>query len=40
VPPKGPKKDYLELVLKTSQVVYNLAVSVGVVKTLFWPETN
>lgn len=40
VPPKGPKKDYLELVLKTSQVVYNLAVSVGVVKTLFWPDTK
>jgi len=35
VPPKGPKKDYLELILKTTQVIYNLAVSVGVVRTLF-----
>ncbi len=36
VPPKGPKKDYLELVLKTTQVIYNLAVAVGVVRQLFY----
>lgn len=36
VPPKGPKKDYLDLILKTTQVIYNLAVSVGVVRTLFY----
>jgi hypothetical protein len=35
VPPKGPKKDYLETILKTTQVIYNLAISVGVVRQLF-----
>jgi polysaccharide biosynthesis/export protein len=35
VPPKGPKKDYLDVILKTTQVIYNLAVAVGVVRTLF-----
>jgi hypothetical protein len=38
VPPKGPKKDYLETILKTTQVIYNLAVSVGVVMTLFYDQ--
>jgi polysaccharide biosynthesis/export protein len=35
VPPKGPKKEYLDVILKTTQVIYNLAVAVGVVRTLF-----
>jgi len=35
VPPKGPKKDYLDAITKISQIIFNTAVSVGVVATFF-----
>jgi polysaccharide biosynthesis/export protein len=35
VPPKGPKKDYLDALAKITQIIYQTAISVGVVKTLF-----
>jgi polysaccharide export outer membrane protein len=35
VPPKGPKKDYLDALSKITQIIYQIAISVGVAKTLF-----
>jgi polysaccharide biosynthesis/export protein len=35
VPPKAPKKDYLESLAKITQIIYQIAISVGVAKTLF-----
>lgn len=35
VPPKGPKKDYLEIFSKVTQIIYQIAISVGVAKTIF-----
>jgi hypothetical protein len=35
VPMKPPAKDYLEIWAQSSQILYNLAVSVGVAATLF-----
>jgi protein involved in polysaccharide export with SLBB domain len=34
VPPKGPKKDYLDALAKITQIIYQIAISVGVVKTI------
>ena len=35
VPPKAPKKDYLDALTKITQIIYQVAISVGVAKTLF-----
>jgi polysaccharide biosynthesis/export protein len=35
VPPKGPKKDYLDALTKITQIIYQIAISVGVAKTVF-----
>jgi protein involved in polysaccharide export with SLBB domain len=35
VPPKGPKKDYLDAMAKITQIIYQIAISVGVAKTVF-----
>jgi protein involved in polysaccharide export with SLBB domain len=35
VPPKGPKKDYLDALAKITQIIYQMAISVGVAKTVF-----
>ncbi len=35
VPPKGPKKDYLDGLAKITQIIYQIAISVGVAKTVF-----
>ncbi len=35
VPPKGPKKDYLDALSKITQIIYQIAISVGVAKTVF-----
>ena len=35
VPPKGPKKDYLDALAKLTQIIYQIAISVGVAKTVF-----
>jgi protein involved in polysaccharide export with SLBB domain len=35
VPPKGPKKDYLDALAKITQIIYQIAISVGVAKTVF-----
>ncbi len=35
VPPKAPKKDYLDALAKITQIIYQIAISVGVAKTLF-----
>lgn len=35
VPPKGPKRDYLDALAKITQIVYQIAISVGVAQTLF-----
>lgn len=35
VPPKVPKKDYLDALTKITQIIYQIAISVGVAKTLF-----
>lgn len=35
VPPKGPKKDYLDQLTKVTQIIYQIAIAVGVVNTLF-----
>jgi polysaccharide export outer membrane protein len=35
VPPKGPKKDYLDAMSKITQIIYQIAISVGVAKTVF-----
>jgi hypothetical protein len=35
VPMKPPVKDYLEIWAQSTQILYNLAVSVGVAATLF-----
>lgn len=35
VPPKGPKKDYLDAIAKVTQIIYQIAISVGVAKTVF-----
>lgn len=37
VPPKGPKKDYLDALTKITQIIYQIAISVGVAKTIFAP---
>lgn len=36
VPPKGPKRDYLEAFAKITQIIYQIAISVGVAKTVFF----
>jgi polysaccharide biosynthesis/export protein len=35
VPPRGPKKDYLDAMAKITQIIYQIAISVGVAKTVF-----
>jgi protein involved in polysaccharide export with SLBB domain len=35
VPPKGPKKDYLDALTKITQIIYQIAITVGVANTLF-----
>ena len=35
VPPKGPKKDYLDAMAKITQIIYQIAISVGVAVTVF-----
>ncbi len=35
VPPRPPKKDYLEVLSKVTQIIYQMAISVGVAVTLF-----
>lgn len=35
VPPKGPKKDYLDVLTKVTQIIYQIAISVGVAQTVF-----
>lgn len=35
VPPKGPKKDYLDAMAKITQIIYQIAISVGVAKTVY-----
>jgi hypothetical protein len=35
VPPKGPKTDYLDVLAKVTQIIYQIAISVGVAKTVF-----
>jgi protein involved in polysaccharide export with SLBB domain len=35
VPPKGPKKDYLDAFAKITQIIYQIAISVGVAVTVF-----
>lgn len=37
VPPRGPKKDYLDALTKITQIIYQIAISVGVAKTVFAP---
>jgi polysaccharide export outer membrane protein len=37
VPPKAPKKDYLDALSKITQIIYQIAISVGVAKTVFSP---
>jgi polysaccharide biosynthesis/export protein len=37
VPPKGPKRDYLDALAKITQIIYQIAISVGVAKTVFSP---
>jgi hypothetical protein len=36
VPPKGPKRDYLDALAKITQIIYQIAISVGVAKTVFY----
>ena len=35
VPPKGPKKNYLDAMAKITQIIYQIAISVGVAVTVF-----
>ncbi len=35
VPPKGPKKDYLDAMAKITQIIYQTAIAVGVAVTVF-----
>ncbi len=35
VPPKGPKKDYLDALSKITQIIYQTAIAVGVAVTVF-----
>ena len=35
VPAKGPRKDYLDDLAKITQIIYQIAISVGVAKTVF-----
>ena len=35
VPPKAPKKDFLDALSKVTQIIYQIAISVGVAQTLF-----
>ena len=37
VPPKGPKSSYLDDLTKITQIIYQIAISVGVAKTVFSP---
>ena len=35
VPPRGPKKDYLDALTKITQIIYQIAISVGVAKAIY-----